>query len=1578
MSKNKTIQKTTVMMLSIITIMCIMMTVSASAQAYIDGEGVETLSMVEISEGQTVADIASAIQTALSDENSNTVVVTGSKTNVTSSLYFYIPEGKTVVWRAIFKGAATDCLMRLNGKGVFEVAEGGEIDASSGDAIATETSYINYDIPSITVSGGAVKAVEGRAIFIYSSTLESSAVTISGGVVSNAWTGGNPTIHILGNNNIDITIKNEGEVLSTGNYGIAVQSSGNVKIQDNAKVIAGRTAVIGKSITVEGGTISAVDFTILSLGKSSTTIIQGGSVESTGSEGCSISAEGDVLVSGGMVSATGGNGTAISSLRSSTIVVEGGTVSAKKTAIQLSGGSLLVRGGLVRGGNNVINAISGGSVSVEDGKVEATDSSGSAIFARDVLIRGGTVSANNDNGIAINSVGDVLIEGGLVSANKGNGIAVRASTPNSFVTIVNGIVEATGTGGNAIFAQDGGGMLVSGGSITGSTAIRFSARSNVAMTISGGTVSAEKTAILFSGGSLLVHDGIIRGGNEGIYASGFGSVTVEGGKVEATNTGGIGIYAELDVLIKGGIVSANEENGTAVKAGGSLSRLTIEKGMLEAMGTGGTAIFAEYITGMLVSGGNINAGNIAIDFFGNDYTIIISGGTINGGRIGIRSKSFLNPVITVSGGKIIGGSNAIRLETKRNPAITITGGMVLGCGSKYSIDHDNASIYMEIGVPTVTSPGTVVAWDKSMGNRLYGLHTATDLASLPESVAKWRRISGKNGIFYGLDGFFEIDDVSVAEITADATGLDGLKVGKAVDATITYTLTGGSYATDLESIDLDPSGLPEWLSIMNTVIESTTVRVSLSGTPDRVSEPLTLTLPEALSAVNLMGGTDGVPIPVKGTVYIGAVAKGDGVDIADLEVDEITATDVTLRPIAGLPNGQRAEYAVSETASQPSSAVWQDSISFSGLFPNTEYYAFVRSKEDEHYSSGAASGGVRFKTAKAELSGSVSVSGSPVYGATLTAVTTSLHSVTPGVSPDKLGSFSYQWWRRSSDGVVGTMIPSATSSSYTIAEADVGQIIWIEVKAANCIGTVNGSINKPTEKAMPAGTPTYTEIIQAGQTLADAELKGSFLNPHNDTSVPGILSWNVPSNTLVQRGKAYRWTFMAAEEACFHTVYGSMILWPAADKNVRSNDENPPASNAASDKVPNQPVTVTTLIPATVDADGTANANISDKAITDSIAKAQTDAKVQGRTSNGIALELDVAMPKDTTALSVSLSRNALQSLVSTGVTSLTISGSPVKVTFDMKALQEILEQSNETINISIGPPAKLSNSAKKIIGIRPVYNLTMGYGSGKTVSGFDSGSVSVEIPYNLGANEKSGNVQAVYVDVEGDAHWVLSSVYDSVSNVLRFSTNYFSAYGVGYKQDVPDFTDIGSHWAKEDIQFVVNSGLLRGTSDTAFSPNSAMTRGMFVTAIGRLAKTDVRTYEHSSFTDVKSDAYYMGHIEWASKNNIVNGIGDEKFAPDHPITREQMAVIMQNYAKAIGFVFQEVHAENAFADNIKINDYAKDAVKQMQMAGVINGKNGNVFDPRGTATRAEVSAVLRRFLELSISISTTVTNSDM
>ncbi|NCA93449.1 S-layer homology domain-containing protein, partial [bacterium] len=81
--------------------------------------------------------------------------------------------------------------------------------------------------------------------------------------------------------------------------------------------------------------------------------------------------------------------------------------------------------------------------------------------------------------------------------------------------------------------------------------------------------------------------------------------------------------------------------------------------------------------------------------------------------------------------------------------------------------------------------------------------------------------------------------------------------------------------------------------------------------------------------------------------------------------------------------------------------------------------------------------------------------------------------------------------------------------------------------------------------------------------------------------------------------------------------------------------------------------------------------------------------------------------------------------------------------------------------------------------------------------------------------------------------------------------------------------------------------------------------------------------------------------------------------------TREQMAVIMLNYAKTIGLELPKLYEENTFADNGEISSYAKTAVKEMQMAGIISGKGNNKYDPKGTATRAEVSTVLKHFIEL-------------
>ena len=145
----------------------------------------------------------------------------------------------------------------------------------------------------------------------------------------------------------------------------------------------------------------------------------------------------------------------------------------------------------------------------------------------------------------------------------------------------------------------------------------------------------------------------------------------------------------------------------------------------------------------------------------------------------------------------------------------------------------------------------------------------------------------------------------------------------------------------------------------------------------------------------------------------------------------------------------------------------------------------------------------------------------------------------------------------------------------------------------------------------------------------------------------------------------------------------------------------------------------------------------------------------------------------------------------------------------------------------------------------------------------------------------------------------------------------------------------------------------------------------MLVTALGRLAGVDVSGYKTSSFTDVKADAYYMGYVEWASQTGILSGTGAATYAPEAAISREQMAVVLANYAQTIGYSLPSVHTETTFADSANISSWAKDSVKTMQMAGIIASKDANKFDPQSAATRAEASATLRRFIERMMGTST-------
>lgn len=164
--------------------------------------------------------------------------------------------------------------------------------------------------------------------------------------------------------------------------------------------------------------------------------------------------------------------------------------------------------------------------------------------------------------------------------------------------------------------------------------------------------------------------------------------------------------------------------------------------------------------------------------------------------------------------------------------------------------------------------------------------------------------------------------------------------------------------------------------------------------------------------------------------------------------------------------------------------------------------------------------------------------------------------------------------------------------------------------------------------------------------------------------------------------------------------------------------------------------------------------------------------------------------------------------------------------------------------------------------------------------------------------------------------------------------------------------------WYYTAVDYAVSEKLFSGTSATTFSPEEPMTRGMFVTVLGNKAKIDPKEYPTSSFSDVKAGVWYAPNVEWAVQNGIVNGTGGGRFSPNKSVTREQMAVILYNYAKFTNCdLTVRAGLLDQFPDGGRVSGYAKYAMEWAITHKIINGSGGNL-DPGGTATRAQVAQI--------------------
>ncbi len=179
-------------------------------------------------------------------------------------------------------------------------------------------------------------------------------------------------------------------------------------------------------------------------------------------------------------------------------------------------------------------------------------------------------------------------------------------------------------------------------------------------------------------------------------------------------------------------------------------------------------------------------------------------------------------------------------------------------------------------------------------------------------------------------------------------------------------------------------------------------------------------------------------------------------------------------------------------------------------------------------------------------------------------------------------------------------------------------------------------------------------------------------------------------------------------------------------------------------------------------------------------------------------------------------------------------------------------------------------------------------------------------------------------------------------------------------------FTDVPQNaWYYEPVTYMAENGYMSGTGDNKFSPNQTTTRAMFVTVLGRIAGIDQNRYKGTcTFRDVKKD-WAEPYIAWAAKNNIVNGVGDNRFGPNNYVTREQAAVILFNYLKKdYTLTIDSKFLDNA-PDKVNVSSWAVEAMQWATSAALMRGDANGTLRPRYSATRAEIATIFKRFIEI-------------
>lgn len=210
-------------------------------------------------------------------------------------------------------------------------------------------------------------------------------------------------------------------------------------------------------------------------------------------------------------------------------------------------------------------------------------------------------------------------------------------------------------------------------------------------------------------------------------------------------------------------------------------------------------------------------------------------------------------------------------------------------------------------------------------------------------------------------------------------------------------------------------------------------------------------------------------------------------------------------------------------------------------------------------------------------------------------------------------------------------------------------------------------------------------------------------------------------------------------------------------------------------------------------------------------------------------------------------------------------------------------------------------------------------------------------------------------------------------TNQSGISGNIYVEYN-GVQQTIPvqvgaasiDFADTATHWARDYIGKLAARGIVNGMGNNYYLPDDSLTRAQFLTMLAKtLSGLDVTQATPAGFADVPAAEWYYNYVNWGFETGIVKGMDETTFAPNEKITREQMAIMLDNFSTNTSLALPGMNAGVSFTDSKLISPWAVDAVNKIVSSGIMGGYPEGDYKPQGNATRAEAATVIYKLIML-------------